>query len=105
MRFYRDGLGLRATDFIELDLGEDGQKTVGFLHSGPRHHSIALVEFDAPRRLHHIMLELRDFEDVGATYDLCQDQGVPIITSMGSHTNDGMLSFYIETPSGFQIEY
>ena len=27
------------------------------------------------------------------------------MTSLGTHTNDRMTAFYIETPSGFQIEY
>lgn len=103
--FYRDGLGLLISDFIELDMGSAGKTTVAFLHSGPRHHSIAIAQFAAPKRLHHFMLQLRNMDDVGTTHDLCQDQGVPIIAGLGRHTNDLMTSFYMATPSGFQVEY
>ena len=105
MRFYRDGLGLRVSDFIELDMGDAGATTAVFLHCGPRHHSIALVQVPSPKRLHHVMFELRNLDDIGSTYDLCHDQGVPITSTLGCHTNDKMVSFYMQTPSGFQIEY
>jgi biphenyl-2,3-diol 1,2-dioxygenase len=105
LRFYRDGLGLLISDFIELEMGPAGSTMVAFLHCGPRHHSIAIAQFPAPKRLHHFMLQLRDMDDVGNTYYLCQDQRVPIASSLGRHTNDHMLSFYMQTPSGFQVEY
>lgn len=104
-RFYCDGLGLRISDFIDLDLGEGATLTPAFLHCGPRHHSLALVQIEAPKHLHHIMLEVPSLDDVGSTHDLCVDRGVPIVSSLGRHTNDHMTSFYLETPSGFQIEY
>lgn len=105
LRFYRDGLGLRISDFIELDMGPAGSTMVAFLHSGPRHHSIAIAQFPAAKRLHHFMLQLRDIDDIGSTHDLCQDQRVPIASGLGRHTNDHMVSFYMQTPSGFQVEY
>jgi 2,3-dihydroxybiphenyl 1,2-dioxygenase len=104
LRFYRDGLGLKLSDFIDLELGEGGVMTVAFLHAGPRHHSLALVPTAAPRRLHHFMLELLDPDDVGRTLDVCRDREVPVSMGLGKHTNDGMLSFYMESPSGFQVE-
>ena len=105
LRFYRDGLGLLVSDFIELDMGSAGRTTVAFLHSGPRHHSVAIAQFPAPRRLHHFMLQLHQLDDVGTTFDLCQDRRIPIAASLGRHTNDLMTSFYMVTPSGFQVEY
>jgi catechol 2,3-dioxygenase-like lactoylglutathione lyase family enzyme len=66
LRFYRDGLGLRVSDFIELDMGSAGRTTVAFFHAGPRHHSLAIAQFPAPKRLHHFMLQVRDFDDVGS---------------------------------------
>jgi 2,3-dihydroxybiphenyl 1,2-dioxygenase len=105
LRFCRDGLGLKVSDFIELDMGEAGRTTVAFFHAGARHHSLAMAQFPAPKRLHHFMLQARDFDDVGSTYDLCQDRRVPIVASLGRHTNDRMTSFYMTSPSGFQIEF
>jgi len=105
LRFYRDGLGLLISDYIELDMGGAGTTKVAFLHCGPRHHSLAFAQYPAPKRLHHFMLQLRDLDDVGTTYDACLDRGIPITSTMGRHTNDRMTSFYMQTPSGFQVEY
>lgn len=105
LHFYRDGLGLRVSDVIELDMGGAGRSTVAFFHAGPRHHSLAIAQFPAAKRLHHFMLQVRDFDDVGSTYDLCQDRRVPIVVSLGRHTNDRMTSFYMTSPSGFQVEF
>lgn len=105
LRFYRDGLGLLISDYIELDMNAGEKTTVAFLHSGPRHHSLAIAEFPADKRLHHFMLQVRDIDDVGSTYDLSQDRGVPISSSLGRHTNDLMTSFYMVSPSGFLVEY
>ena len=41
----------------------------------------------------------------GMTYFLCQDQGVPVARGIGRHTNDHMVSFYMQSPSGFEVEY
>jgi len=105
LRFYRDGLGLRVSDYIELEMGDAGSTLVAFLHCNPRHHSIAIAQFPAAKRLHHFMLQLRDMRDVGSAYDRCQDRRVPIMSSLGCHTNDHMVSFYMQSPSGFQVEY
>ncbi|MEZ5738655.1 MAG: VOC family protein [Burkholderiaceae bacterium] len=105
MRFYRDGLGLRVSDFIDLDMGGTEATRVAFLHCGPRHHSVAIAQLWAPKRLHHFMLQVRCLRDVGSTLDRCRDEAVPITMELGCHTNDRMVSFYAQTPSGFQVEY
>ena len=94
--FYRDLLGLRVSDYI---------RSMTFFHCNPRHHSLALMESKSAKRLNHFMLQVESINDVGATHDLCQDQGVPVVRGMGRHTNDHMTSFYMRTPSGFHIEY
>ncbi len=105
MRFYCDGLGLRVSDFIDLDMGATEATRVAFLHCGPRHHSVAIAQVAAPKRLHHFMLQVRQLRDVGSTFDRCRDAAVPITMELGCHTNDRMVSFYARTPSGFQVEY
>jgi biphenyl-2,3-diol 1,2-dioxygenase len=105
LRFYRDGLGLRISDFMALEMGAGESTMVAFFHCGPRHHSIAIAQFPAPKRLHHFMLQLRNMDDVGNAYYACQDRQIPITSSLGRHTNDHMVSFYAQTPSGFQVEY
>lgn len=104
LRFYCEGLGFRVSDTIDMKFGPMSV-TMVFLHCNARHHTLALVPVPAPRRLHHFMLQLRSIDDVGATMYLVQDKGIEISASLGRHTNDHMLSFYMRTPSGFEIEY
>ncbi len=94
--FYADVLGFRISDFFANRLV--------FFHCNPRHHSIALGQIGNVG-LHHIMLETNSIDDVGSTYELCQAEGSPIARSLGRHSNDLMFSFYLETPSSFDIEY
>jgi len=90
---------------MDLDMGGAGPTRVAFLHCGPRHHSVAIAQFPAAKRLHHFMLQVRNLRDVGTTHDLCQDEQVPITAALGYHPNDQMVSFYAQTPSGFQFEF
>jgi extradiol dioxygenase len=57
------------------------------------------------RGLHHIMVQLETLDDVGSAYDLVQSRGIPLTMTLGRHSNDEMVSFYVRTPSGFEIEY
>jgi 2,3-dihydroxybiphenyl 1,2-dioxygenase len=92
--FYVDLLGFRLSDFVS--------DRIVFLHCNPRHHSLGLVH--APFGLRHIMLEVNEIDDVGTGYDVCQSRGV-LTRALGRHTNDWMFSFYVMTPSTFEIEY
>lgn len=103
-RFYTDVLGFRISDYIDMQRGEHQMRLV-FFHCNPRHHSLAFSQFPSPRVLSHVMLELESLDDVGITQDLCVDKGVPIVRPLGKHSNDLMISFYVESPAGFQVEY
>jgi biphenyl-2,3-diol 1,2-dioxygenase len=107
LHFYRDVLGMRISDFIELKMrrGAPSGMKLTFMHCNPRHHTIAFGEIPSPKRLHHFMLQVRTIDDVCSTMYLCQDRGVPVAASLGRHTNDHMVSFYLRTPSGFEVEY
>jgi len=107
LHFYRDLLGLRISDYIDLKMrGSSGDSlTLTFMHCNPRHHTIAFGEIPVRKRLMHFMLEARSIDDVGQTMYLCQDRNIPISGSLGRHTNDHMMSFYMRTPSGFEVEY
>ncbi len=98
--FYVDLLGFRLSDHISM-----GPVVLEFYHCNPRHHTIALLPAPLPKRMHHMMLEVERFDDVGFAHDRCQEAGVPISTTLGKHTNDQMVSFYVKTPSGFDLEY
>lgn len=98
---YRDALGFKLSDLI-------GPAT--FYHCNPRHHSFAFVPTpnDDRRRdqgVGHIMLETTDIDGVGRAIDNMYAHGAKEKASLGKHTNDKMISFYVETPSRTQIEY
>jgi 2,3-dihydroxybiphenyl 1,2-dioxygenase len=96
--FYKDLLGFNVSDF-----GLKPYKLY-FFHVNGRHHSFAIV--GAGRRaLHHFMVEVASLDDVGQGYDLAQLEEGRIAYTLGRHTNDHMTSFYVNTPSGFFVEY
>lgn len=107
LHFYREVLGLRMSDWIrpQPERGVVSSVNLAFLHCNSRHHSLAFLEMKLPKRLHHFMLQVNDLDDVGTTYYLCQRNAVPIDLSLGRHTNDQMLSFYMKSPSGFDVEF
>lgn len=97
--FYTRVLGFRVSDYWR-----PGDEDVVFLRCNSRHHSLALVPASEPA-LYHFMVEARTLDDVGATLDRHRDSGRPISMSLGRHTNDHMVSFYGQTPSGFDVEF
>jgi 2,3-dihydroxybiphenyl 1,2-dioxygenase len=106
LHFYRDVLGMRISDFIWFSPAPNVTLKIAFFHCNPRHHSLAFAAMpQAPKRLHHFMLQTNSLDDVGSTYYLCQNEKVPIVMNLGKHTNDHMVSFYLRTPSGFAVEY
>jgi 2,3-dihydroxybiphenyl 1,2-dioxygenase len=102
-RFYQDVLGFSVTDYIAWDEAE-----AIFLHCNPRHHSLALINECFGMKggeMNHFMLETRSMEDVGRAYDIVRSRKLPLVLSLGQHSNDRMTSFYMKTPSGFSMEY
>jgi 2,3-dihydroxybiphenyl 1,2-dioxygenase len=102
--FYVQCLGFKLSDHIVLG-PPDRQLTLTFLHCNPRHHTLALAPVPSPKRLNHIMLQVASMDDVGSGLDAAHNAGVKISSSLGKHTNDRTTSFYMRTPSGFDIEY
>jgi catechol 2,3-dioxygenase-like lactoylglutathione lyase family enzyme len=98
LAFYRDLLGFRISDYIREPI------TAYFMHVNPRHHSLAL--FEAPYTgMHHLMVELYSFDDVGQGYDIALGEKDRIVATLGRHPNDLVTSFYMHTPSDILIEY
>jgi len=94
--FYTDVLGFRLSDRLD--------EVLYFLRCNPRHHSIGLAHLSGPPRLLHVMVEADSLDAVGSTLDICLARGIRC-SSIGVHTNDRMTSFYLQTPSGFEVEY
>jgi 2,3-dihydroxybiphenyl 1,2-dioxygenase len=105
-RFLTDGLGFRRSDRLEMELAAGIELEVQFFHCNGRHHTVALARapFELPQRLHHLMVEVNDRDDVGAAFDRAWATDLPIPNGLGRHPNDGMFSFYVASPAGFQVE-
>ena len=103
--FYQRILGMKLSDCIREEIAPGMVIDATFLHVNPRHHSLAYAPLPPVKRIHHIMIEVSDIDDVGLAYDRCLAAGLPIEMGLGKHSNDQMFSFYVRTPSGFSIEY
>ncbi|WP_454916220.1 VOC family protein [Xanthobacter sediminis] len=107
--FFQNKLGLILSDYIRAPL-ETPRGVINvdatFLHTVTgRHHSLATAQIPIPKRIHHVMFEVEDMNDVGLAHDRCVAAGFPVAMSLGHHPNDHMFSFYVQTPSGFFIEF
>ncbi|HTJ62822.1 MAG TPA: VOC family protein [Alphaproteobacteria bacterium] len=106
--FYKTHLGFGDTDEMRVPIGVPDHPGLAlyFLHcDNPRHHSLALFEADIPGGLVHVMIEVKQLDDLGRCVDRCKKSGTTIAIDMGRHSNDLMVSSYIKTPSGFDVEY
>ena len=101
-QLYFDLLGFKLSDYIEF-----GPIFGVFTHCNPRHHSFAFAAVpNAPKGIGHIMFEVDDIDTVGRAYDkVVKQTAAPLAISFGRHSNDQMMSFYVNSPSGFQIEF
>jgi len=98
--FYSGTLGFRLSDKIMM-----GPIALEFFHCNERHHTLALVPVPLPKRLNHMMFETLSLDDVGFALDRCVAAGAPLTMGLGKHTNDQMVSFYVKSPAGFDIEF
>ena len=104
--FLTDGLGFEQSDWLEMELVPGIDLEVRFFHCNARHHTVALARapFDLPQVVHHVMFEMNERDEVGAAFDRLWSTDLGIPNGLGRHDNDGMFSFYLQTPAGFQIE-
>jgi extradiol dioxygenase len=103
--FLLQSLGFRLSDLVKAPFGE-----TRFYHLNPRHHSLAVTTIPGLAGLHHIMVEVSDLDDLGITNDLVQDRveeqkDMSYAATLGRHSTDRMVSIYVNTPSGFALEY
>jgi extradiol dioxygenase len=100
--FYTNVLGFKVSDSIESGLSLRFFHCVG---TAARHHTVAMASVPGMVGMHHLMLEVNTLDDVGTALDIVNERQIPLAMSLGRHTNDLMTSFYVRTPSGFEIEY
>jgi 3,4-dihydroxy-9,10-secoandrosta-1,3,5(10)-triene-9,17-dione 4,5-dioxygenase len=98
--FYTNVLG-----FYERNTLGGRDHTVWFLSSNDRHHTLGVTSAPGRGRLIHLMLEAESFDDVGQALDRVEKYGIPMMMSLGKHTNDEMTSFYVYSPELYAIEF
>jgi 3,4-dihydroxy-9,10-secoandrosta-1,3,5(10)-triene-9,17-dione 4,5-dioxygenase len=109
LRFYTEVLGFRLRDSMSMPgefVGkEPGSKVwLRFLGVNPRHHSLAFLPMPNPSRCVHIMLEVDELDHVGRALERVKKHKAPLSATLGRHMNDQMVSFYVRSPGGFDIE-
>ena len=106
--FYSETLGFLPRGAMRLPAPpEFGPLRIRFFGVNERHHSMALCP--APHGgapgLVHIMVEVDSLDTVGRALDRVTKAGVSLSSTLGRHTNDKMISFYVRAPGGWDIEF
>lgn len=106
--FYINVMGFGDSDNLKLPPPAEGapEMNIIFMHAdNPRHHSLALANFPHPLGIVHLMLEVTGIDEVGACLDRVNTAGLPLLSTLGRHCNDNMVSFYVIGPGGIAVEY
>ena len=106
--FYTDELGFVSRGAWRVPApAEYGPVRIRFLGVNERHHSLAIcpsAHGGAPG-LVHIMVEVDSLDAVGLALDRVNAEGFGLSSTLGRHTNDKMVSFYVRAPGGWDIEF
>ncbi|MCU6453109.1 VOC family protein [Sphingomonas sp. A2-49] len=90
--WYGSGAGKGRTGFFRAKLNDKTSHDIAYGH-GP-----------GMRGIQHIGLYVNTVNDVGKTYDIVKERQIPMMFTLGQHTQDPHLSFYHYSPSGFAVE-
>ncbi|MDJ0394859.1 biphenyl-2,3-diol 1,2-dioxygenase [Rhodococcus sp. G-MC3] len=106
--FYTEVLGFLPRGAFRIPAPpEYGPMRVRFMGVNERHHSLALCPSPhggAPGLI-HIMVEVDSLDAVGQALDRVVKDGFSVSSTLGRHTNDKMVSFYVRAPGGWDIEF
>lgn len=107
--FYNEVLGFRPRGaFRVTPPGTPGPVVrLRFMGVNRRHHSLAICPAphgEAPGVV-HLMVEVDSLDAVGRALDQVNKAGFSLSSTLGRHTNDKMVSFYVRAPGGWDIEY
>ena len=106
--FYTEVLGFRSRGAFRVPTPpEFGPVRVRFLGVNQRHHSLAICPAQSLRDpgLIHLMVEVDSLDVVGQALDRVNAQGFALSSTLGRHTNDKMVSFYVRAPGDWDIEF
>jgi 3,4-dihydroxy-9,10-secoandrosta-1,3,5(10)-triene-9,17-dione 4,5-dioxygenase len=106
--FYTDLLGFRSRGAFRVPVPPElGPVRIRFLGINERHHSLAIcpaTKQDLPG-LVHLMVEVDSLDAVGQALDRVKAEGFQLSSTLGRHTNDKMVSFYVRAPGDWDIEF
>ncbi|MDP9820846.1 2,3-dihydroxybiphenyl 1,2-dioxygenase [Nocardioides massiliensis] len=107
--FYCDVLGFLPRGAMKLGgPGAEGPpRRIRFLGINQRHHTLAVcpAPHADPPGMVHLMVEVDSLDAVGRALDKVNAAGFSLSSTLGRHTNDKMVSFYVRAPGGWDIEY
>ncbi|RJF89295.1 extradiol ring-cleavage dioxygenase [Oleomonas cavernae] len=109
LRFWQEIFDARLSDRISQEMSGI-TLDITFLRLNERHHSIAVaatrgLRLDPIRtRIQHMNLLVETLEDLSGTFERLTDLGYGMAHEIGQHPNDREVSFYVLTPSGFELE-
>ena len=106
--FYTDVLGFRSRGAFRVPLPKEfGPVRVRFLGINERHHSMAIVPAAHQRDpgVVHVMVEVDTLDAVGRALNRINADGFQLSSTLGRHTNDKMVSFYVRAPGDWDIEF
>ncbi len=110
--FYTEVLGFLPRGAVRIGPkkatgSEDAPVRVRFMGVNQRHHSLAVCPAphgEAPG-LVHLMMEVDSLDAVGRALDEVNRRDFSVSSTLGRHTNDKMVSFYVRAPGGWDLEY
>lgn len=106
--FYTGVLGFLPRGAFRLPVPpEFGPLRIRFLGVNDRHHSLAICPATTMRdpRLIHLMVEVDSLDAVGQALDRVNAENFQLSSTLGRHTNDKMVSFYVRAPGDWDVEF
>ena len=106
--FYKNVMDFGLSDIYNFQPAGDAGPTlpIHFFHcNNARHHSLAVAGFPVESGCVHVMVEVENMPEVGRAMDRMHQHQVVQTATLGQHTNDRVTSFYMRSPSNFDIEF
>ena len=106
--FYTEVLGFVSRGAFRVPVpAEFGPVRIRFLGINERHHSLAICPAATLRDpgLIHMMVEVDTLDAVGQALDRVAEKGFQLSSTLGRHTNDKMVSFYVRAPGDWDVEF
>ena len=107
--FWREIFDAKVSDHIEARISGVNLRLT-FLRVNSRHHSVAIAGTKGlamdpfATKIQHLEMQVTTLDDISDAFTRCRKLGFKIAMSVGQHSNDRDVSFYVVTPSGFYFE-